>query len=124
MEDVFSFCKENYDRYVYCEAFVCLTRNSNNEYCVYSVDWAVQFFGIYDEDLLNDEIYNIEDIEVEKEGWYMLRCLFTVDTDSDDYRTWTYLTPEEVEFKYQISIEEAEAEAEALNDISDLFKFK
>jgi hypothetical protein len=57
-------------------------------------------------------IKELEDLDVDQEGYYLIKVLFSTSIDYDDYRRWTVLEPEIIKIEFQGSIEEVEGEGE------------
>lgn len=116
-EDLFNLCSSSRFDHLYAEAWVKVV-NSDGGYKIEEIDWALTKLGYYDEKDLKDEIMEIEVPDLENEGFYILRCLFSVEYDSDDYRSWTYLTPEIFEFDLEITLEQAEIQQKEWDNLT------
>jgi hypothetical protein len=128
-QEIFDLCSQKKINYIFVEAWIKIVDDSG---CliIEDVEWALTKLNDYNnEDLINEiKEIGLSGMDLE-EGYYLLSCLFSVHWDSDDYRSWTYLEPEIIEFDFQISLESArkqQEEFEALNlipdTISDLFE--
>lgn len=122
-ELIFDICKQNFSKWVYGEAWVKIIKNNSGDWLIDDVDWVISKLDYYYEDELVQELKNItpESKEIEKEGYYVLKSLFTTYIDSDDYRQWSYLEPIITEYSFQISIEDYEKELSENLDNSDNF---
>jgi hypothetical protein len=117
-EDLFDLCSSERMKYVYTEAWVKVVK-SDSGYKIEEIDWTLTKLGYYDEKDLKDEIMEIEVPDLEEEdGFYVLKCLFSVEYDSDDYRSWTYLTPEIYKFDLQITLDQAEEQQKEWDDLT------
>lgn len=116
-EELFDLCSQGKMEYVYAEAWVKII-NSDGRYEIEEIDWTLTKLGYYDDKDLRDEIMEIEIPDLDNEGFYVLRCLFSIEYDSDDYRSWTYLTPEIYEFDLQITLEQAEKQQKEWEDLT------
>jgi hypothetical protein len=130
-QKIFDICSDSRPKYLYAEAFVKIKKlEGKEEYYISDVDWAFTKLGDLPEEELIESIKNLDPIEIEIEGTYQLRGLFSVEYDSDDYRQWTYLgDPEIIEFILSMTFEEEEEwEKEFKIDINsfseDLFNLK
>ena len=116
-QELFDLCSSKAPRYTYLEAFVKIDENeSHGSFHITQVDWVLIKLGsIAYEDAKNDLLEH-HPTNVEKSGWYNLKGLFNLEYDSDDYRSWSYLTePEIIEYEFQIGIEEMEKQQEEWN---------
>lgn len=116
-EELFDLCSRGKMEYVYAEAWVKVV-NCDDGYKIEEIDWTLTKLGDYDENVLKDEIMEIEIPDLDNEGFYILRVLFSVEYDRDDYRSWTYLTPEIYEFDFQITLEKAEEQQKEWDDLT------
>lgn len=114
-EDIFNLCSSN-GRYVYVDAWVKIVK-SDTGYEIEDVDWIISKLCCYDEKDLEDEIKEIEIPCLDSEGFYILRCLFSIEYDSDDYRDWTYLIPEISKFELQVTLAEYEKQQKEWEDL-------
>ena len=114
---LFETLKDNVKKYIYCESFVKIEGSKENGFNITESDYNLIVYGMYDEDDLNTEILQIEDIEAEKEGWYSMKCLFKINYDSDDYRSWSMLYAEKIELEFQISDQDKNKEIVVNDDL-------
>lgn len=105
----------NSNKYVYAESFIKIENN-----IIQTVDYNCVTLGIYDDGDLTDEICNIEFDKKVNDGYYIIKALFQVHIDSDDYRQWTYLENLKFELTFQCTENEMNASP---NDINDDFSF-
>lgn len=122
-ELLFDICKQNFSKWVYCEGWVKIIKNNSKNWIIDEIDWVINKLDFYDEDELTQELKNItpESEEIQKEGYYILKSLFTTHIDSDDYRQWSYLEPIITEHTFQVSIEDYEKEISENLDNSNNF---
>ena len=116
-QELFDLCSSKAPRYTYLEAFVKIDEDeSHGSFHITQVDWVLIKLGSIEyEDAKNDLLENYP-INVEKSGWYKLKGLFNLEYDSDDYRSWSYLTePEIIEYEFRIGIEKMEKQQEEWN---------
>ena len=104
--ELFKFLCDNVHRYVYCESFVNVVGSKDDGWNIKEVDGTTILLGSYHEDGIDVEIKQIENIDVEKEGWYMMYALFQIDYDGDEWQTWSMLMTTQIEFVFQITDEE------------------
>ena len=116
-EELFDLCSRGKMEYVYAESWIKVI-SSDGKYEISEIDWTLTKLGYYDDKELRDEIMEIDIPDLDNEGFYILRCLFSVEYDSDDYRSWTYLVPEIFEFDLQITLEQAEKEQKEWDDLT------
>lgn len=116
-EELFDLCSRGKMEYVYAESWIKVI-SSDGKYEISEIDWTLTKLGYYDDKELRDEIMEIDIPDLGNEGFYILRCLFSVEYDSDDYRSWTYLVPEIFEFDLQITLEQAEKEQKEWDDLT------
>ncbi len=128
-QEIFDFLSGIREQYAYVVAFVKVSTDEKSGIrSITEINW-MDTIPLGDE---NDEIENsirdIDNIEVE-DGYYIMKILFSVERDSDDYRSWHYYVSEISEFEFQPSIEKQEEwdkEMEELDKIEspldDLFK--
>lgn len=118
-QELFDLCSSNGPRYTYLEAFIKIEESeTQGSFNITEVDWVLIKLGsIGYEDAKNDLLEH-HPINVEKSGWYSIKGLFNLEYDSDDYRSWSYLTESEIiEYEFQIGIEEMEKQQEEWNKL-------
>ncbi len=127
-QEIFNFLSGLREQYAYVVAFVkASTDEKSGIRSITEINW-MDTIPSGDEDEIEVSIRDIDRIDVE-DGYYIMKILFSVERDSDDYRSWHYYVPEIVEFEFQHSIEKQEEwdkEMEELDKIEspldDLFK--
>lgn len=116
VDDIFDMCQEHRHTYTYVESMVMI----EGDY-VSKVDWHCVFFGIAPEEDITDCLQNCYDIEVEEDGYYLIKALLSTHTDMYDYgRYETWLEIEKMEIDYQHSLEELESDNPSTG--AELFK--
>jgi hypothetical protein len=105
-ELLFDLCLHKKPKYCFVTAFVKIENNS-----ITKVDWVIQKLGNLEEEQIIIDLQEFEfDFVVDEDAYYDLNGLFLIEYDSDDYRSWQYLTDiVKVEFTYQATIKEVEA---------------
>ncbi len=110
-EYLFEICTENRTKYIYVEAYVKVEKIIDlDSYIISDVEWAYTKLDYHmDEQDVEDSLRELDVEGIEKEGYYVLKGLFSVEYDSDDYRTWSYLGDTEIiEYTFCSTIEEGE----------------
>ncbi len=117
---LFDICSQNNPPYTYIIAYVKIEGNN-----ITDVEWAETKIGRMDFDDVKNDLLELTPVDIEVPGYYLLKGLFPVKYDSDDYRSWVYTTePEIVEYELQMTLEQGEKwkkEWEDLGDVTDLF---
>ena len=108
---IFDICSaERQHRKLFVTAWVVIRKEYSNLFISES-DWSTISLGQWDdEDTLRQNFGDIEpkNYGVSEPGCYIMRALFDIKTDSDDYRRWEYLEEKIVEFDFMCTIEEHE----------------
>lgn len=125
-QGLFDICSQNNPPYAYIIAYVKIEENdTRNEFHITDVEWAETRLGWIDSDDVRNDLLELIPVDIEVPGYYLLKGLFPVEYDSDDYRSWAYTTePEIVEYELQMALEQGEKykkEWEDLGDVTDLF---
>lgn len=109
-EILFEVCSSQPIRKLFVQAWVKIESEEDlMSLWITDVDWTLISLGIWDdEEALKDEIREIDVMNnsVIQPGCYIMRALFDIKTDSDDYRRWDYLESKMVEFDFMCTIEE------------------
>jgi hypothetical protein len=121
---LFELCSANKSKYVYVEAYVKIEKRETG-YSITGVNWSYTKLDYHlSEEDVESSLVDIESIEVEGEGYYVLKGLFSVEYDSDDYRSWCYLGEEHIiEYVFCSTIEEGNRNSEVINNIEGNYLF-
>lgn len=81
----------------------------DGSFSIEEIDWSDVLLGQFDD--VDDLKNNLMDVDpkqygVTEPGCYIMRGLFNIKTDSDDYRRWSYLEEKIIEFDFICTIEE------------------
>lgn len=116
---LFNTCKSHPSRVIFIEAWVRVEK-IEEVFQITEVDAISYQLAHYDEDDAKTEIFEIDpkDWDVVLPGYYLMAGLFNIRWDSDDYRRWTYLEAEIVEFDFQVSIEEHDSYQQRFESIN------
>jgi len=117
---LFDICSQNKPAYTYIIAYVKIEGDN-----ITDVEWAESKLLWMDFEDIKNDLLELTPVDIEVSGYYLLKGLFPVEYDSDDYRSWSYTTePEIIEYELQMTFEQAEKyneEFRDLGDVTDLF---
>lgn len=110
-QEIFDLCDEG--RYLFVEAFVEILKSKidKNKFFINDISGYTVKMGICPDEEISNELMNnleIDPTEIEGEGFYTVKGLFSICHDSDDYRSWIYLEQEIIEYVYEHSHEDEE----------------
>lgn len=110
-EELFEILEEN--KFCFVKSFVKVLKYDSGHFYVHSIDFnIISMSGGASDEEIDWSIKELEDLDVDQEGYYLLKVLFSTSIDYDDYRRWTVLEPEIIKIEFQSSIEEVEGEGE------------
>jgi hypothetical protein len=122
-QEIFDLCSQERLKYVFVESWVKIVDDSGLR--IEDVEWVITKLDPYNDLDLIDEIKQIEISGMDlQDGYYLLKCLFSIRWDYDDYRSWPYLEPEIFEFDFKISLDEVKKQQEEFDELDtnlDLF---
>jgi hypothetical protein len=110
-EELFNLLSDIRKNYAYIVSFVKIVDNN-----IVEISWIDIVVGYDDEKQFDIDLREMENINVNEDGFYSVKVLFSVEHDSDDYSTWCYYIPEVVEFEFQISIKDNEELEKSMKD--------
>lgn len=131
-QEIFDLCDES--RYLFVEAYrveILKSKLNENEFFINSIAGYVTKLGSCPDEEITAELMNhleIDPAEINGEGFYTLKGLFSISYDSDDYRSWVVLEQKIIEYVYEHSHEDEERwNSQFPNDTTglpdDLFPF-
>lgn len=121
-EELFEIIEE--DRFCFVESWAKVLRDESGKFYVDSTEWnIVKLYGGASDEEIKWAVEELEDLEVDQEGYYSIKVLFSTSKDYDDYRHWTVLEQEIVQAEYKISIEEHEKQMKELEDLDPSWPF-
>lgn len=130
-QEIFDLCDRN--KYLFVEAFVEILKSDSdeNKFFIKDISWLSVKMGVCEENEITEELMNnleIDAAEINGEGFYIIKGLFSICHDSDEYRGWIYLEQEIIEYVYEYSHKDQERwDSFVSNDntepLDDLFKF-
>jgi hypothetical protein len=110
-EELFEILEEN--KFCFVKSFAKVLKSDTGNFYVHSIDFnIISMSGEASDEEIDWRIKELEDLDVDQEGYYLIKVLFSTSIDYDDYRRWTVLEPEIIKIEFQGSIEEVEGEGE------------
>lgn len=118
---LFDVCSGERPRKLFVHAWAKVTSNDNGDLSIEEIDWADVMLGHFPDDDLKDNLIDVDPKQygVTGSGCYIMRGLFNIKTDSDDYRRWDYLEENIIEFDFMCTIEEHEKPETSFDPIED-----
>jgi len=106
---LFEVCSGERQRKLFVFAWAKITEDDGN-FSIEEIAWADVMLGQFDDEDLKNNLMDVDPKQhgVTEPGCYIMRGLFNIKTDSDDYRRWDYLEENIIEFDFVCTIEEHE----------------
>lgn len=125
-QELFNICSLTNPPYTYITAYVKIEQSDTHDaFYITDVEWADTKLGWMDFDEIKNELSELIPVDIEISGYYLLKGLFPIGYDYDDYRSWTYTSePEIIQYELQMTLEQAEKYNQQFNDlgeVTDLF---
>lgn len=125
-QDIFDMCASHRMQYYYVEAWVTIVKEDDS-LVISKIEWTIPKLG---QEIPEEEVREaIKELElpddVTEAGEYLVKSLFSVEYDSDDFRSWEYLVDPIAEFELHITEAEQKRQQEewdklGINDSCEL----
>ena len=103
--ELFEILKEHRHDYVYGEAMVKI-----EDGFLAKIDWVCNWYGHTSDEDIEESLQNLYDLK-EEDGYYLVKFLGHLEKEDYGYGSYQYwLEFDEIEFEYQLSLEEMEKE--------------
>jgi hypothetical protein len=119
---LFEVCRGEKPRKLFVFAWAKITECEDRFY-IEEIAWTDIALGKFDDEAsLKENLQEIDpkSYEVTQPGCYLMRGLFDIKTDSDDYKRWDYLEENIIEFDFMCTIEEHERPETSFDSIEKL----
>lgn len=106
---LFEICSGERPRKLFVFAWAKIT-GDDSSFSIEEIAWTDVLLGLFDEDDLKHNLMDVDPKKygVTEPGCYIMRGLFNIKTDSDDYRRWDYLEENIIDFDFMCTIGEHE----------------
>lgn len=133
-KELFDMVEGNRRRFLYVSFFGYFEDDDQGRFMFKELDYHDVEFGIADDDQIKLDIEQTEDWEdymsesdrdkENRNGYYAVEAVFSIQTDGDDFRDWSWYELEHANMHFAHTKEEMDAQQSDIDEsLNDLFNF-